>query len=171
MKWVRRGMATAALAVLGVSLVTLLLLGRCCAPSADDFGYGAPVHFALEAGLGLPGVLGAIWENLRYTYQNWQGTFASILLFSIQPGAFSWNAYPLTVLIMLAAIILPVFLTLGSLYTESRTWTVLLGSIISLLSVQYLPSPAEGIFWWNGAAHYLAFWFLGVSMTLCQLRL
>ena len=171
MKWVRRGMAAAAPAVLGISLVTLLLLGRCCAPSADDFGYGAPVHFALEAGLGLPGVLGAIWENLRYTYQNWQGTFASILLFSIQPGAFSWNAYPLTVLIMLAAIILPVFLTLGSLYTESRTWTVLLGSIISLLSVQYLPSPAEGIFWWNGAAHYLAFWFLGVSMILCQLRL
>ena len=84
MKWVRRGMAAAALAVLGISLVTLLL-GRCCAPSADDFGYGAPVHFALEARLGLPGVLDAIWENLRYTYQNWQGTFASILLFSIQP--------------------------------------------------------------------------------------
>ena len=171
MKWVRRGMAAAALTVLGVSLVTLLLLGRYCAPSADDFGYGAPVHFALEAGLGLHGALAAIWENLRYTYQNWQGTFASILLFSIQPGAFAWNAYPLTVLVMLAAMILPVFLTLGTLYTESRAWTVLLGSIISLISVQYLPSPAEGIFWWNGAAHYLAFWFLGVSMSLCQLRL
>ena len=171
MRWVRRGAATAALAVLGVSLVSLLLLGRCCAPAADDFGYGAPVHFALEAGLGLPGVLGAIWENLCYTYQNWQGTFGSVLLFSIQPGAFSWNAYPITVVVMLAVIILPVFLTLGALPTESRAWTVLLGSVISLLSVQYLPSPAEGIFWWNGAAHYLVFWCLGVVMTLYHIRL
>ena len=160
-----------AAAVLMASLIPLLLLSQFCAPSADDFGYGAPVHFALEAGLGLPGVLAALWENLRYTFQNWQGTYASILLFSLQPGAFSWEAYPITVFVMLAVIMAPIFLTLWALPSRDRGCSVLLGCVISFLSVQFLPSLGQGVFWWNGAAHYLVFWFLGVAMALCQLRL
>lgn len=170
-KWIPRAAAMTAVAILMASLIPLLLLGQYCAPSADDFGYGAPVHFALEAGLGLPGVLAALWENLRYTFQNWQGTFASILLFSIQPGAFNWDAYPITVFVMLAVIIAPVFLVLWALPGRDKSWSVLLGCIIAFLSVQFLPSLGQGVFWWNGAAHYLVFWFLGVAMALCQLRL
>ena len=160
-----------ALAVLAVSLADLLLLGRYAMPAADDFGYGAPVHFALEAGLGLLGVLGAVWESLRYTYEHWQGTFSSVLLFTLQPGAFSEAAYPLTVPVMLAAVMAPPFLALAPVRMNGRGWKLLLGSVAALVSVQFLPSPAQGFYWWNGAAHYLAFWCLGVGMAVCQVCL
>ena len=160
-----------ALAALALSLADIFLLGRYAMPAADDFGYGAPVHFALEAGLGPAGVLGAVWESLRYTYEHWQGTFSSVLLFTLQPGAFSEAAYPLTVPVMLAAVMAPPFLALAPVRMNGRGWKLLLGSVAALVSVQFLPSPAQGFYWWNGAAHYLAFWCLGVGMAVCQVCL
>ena len=124
-----------ALAALALSLADIFLLGRYAMPAADDFGYGAPVHFALEAGLGPAGVLGAVWESLRYTYENWQGTFSSVLLFTLQPGAFSEAAYPLTVPVMLAAVLVPPFLALAPVRMNGRGWKLLLGSAAALVSV------------------------------------
>lgn len=166
-----RAAAAMALTALALSLVTLVMLAPYTAPVADDFGYGAPVYYALQAGQGLPGVLAAIAENIKYTYLNWQGTFSSVLLFSVQPGAFSAPLYAITPLVMLAVVIAPVFLALGTLRRSNKAGLLVVGSVIAFLSVQYLPSPADGLYWWNGAAHYLAFWFLAVLVATQQIRL
>lgn len=167
----KRIFSVAALLLFAASLIPLLVLAGYCGPTGDDFGYGAPVHFALEAGLGLPGAAQAVWENLRYTYQNWQGTFTSVLLFSVQPGAFSQGAYWLTVPVLLLAIVAPIYRMVGMVRTSSRWWNLLLGSVISLLTVQFFPSPAEGLYWWNGGAHYVLSWSLSVLVILSQLRM
>ena len=164
-------LAALALALLLASLVPLATLAPYAGPAADDFGYGTPVYFALQAGQGLSGALSALWENLRYTYANWQGTFSSVLLFSLQPGVFSSALYVITPFVMLAAILSPGFLALGLLRGADGRGRLLLGCVFGLVSVQLLPSPADGIYWWNGAVHYLVFWCLGVLTVTLHVRL
>ena len=166
-----RAAAIAALAALVLSLVSILMLAPYAAPALDDFIYGTPVHFTLEAHKGFFDVLRAIWDNVCYTYMDWQGTFSSVLLFSVQPGAFSDGLYGLTAYVMLAAVIAPVFLALGAVRGMDRWGRLFLGAVIAFFTVQYFPSPAQGYYWWNGACHYLVFWSLAVFSAVWQIRL
>lgn len=163
----RKAAAAVALGILLLSLVPMLSLAQYAVPMADDLGYGVPVYYALQNGQSL---WAAIWDNILYTYQNWQGTYFSVVLFSLQPAVFGEEYYLWTTYIMVAITILPVFFTLWSMKTLPRWAVLVLGSVISLLSVQGLPSPGEGIYWWNGAAHYMVFWSLGVVGILLQLK-
>ena len=166
-----RAAAIAALAALALSLASILMLAPRALPAYDDFVYGAPIHYTLEAHKGFFDVVRAIWDTVCYTYMDWQGTFSSVLLFSVQPGAFSDDLYGLTACVMLAAVIAPVFLALGTVPGMDRWGRLFLGGVIAFYTVQYLPSPAEGYYWWNGACHYLAFWSLAVFSVVWQIRL
>lgn len=159
------------LGILAASLIPFVILAPYCAPVADDFGYGAPVYYALRTGAGFSGVFDAVAESVRYTYQNWQGTFSSIILFSVQPSAFADRLYVITPFFMLAAIISPIFIATSALHGIRRTSRLFIGSVVALLSVQYMPSPADGIFWWNGAAHYIVFWCLAVLTAILQIKI
>ncbi len=154
-----------------LSLLPFILLAPYTSPSADDFGYGAPVHYALLTGAGFSGVIKALAENLKYTYMNWQGTFSSIIIFSLQPAVFNGRLYIITPFVMLAAIIVPIFFVLNSACDMSRSGKLFIGSLIALLSVQFLPSAAEGIFWWNGGAHYMIFWCLSILSAILQVKM
>ena len=138
----RKAAAAVALGILLLSLVPMLSLAQYAVPMADDLGYGVPVYYALQNGHSL---WAAIWDNILYTYQNWQGTYSSVVLFSLQPAVFGEEYYLWTTYIMVAITILPVFFTLWSMKTLPRWAVLVLGSVISLLSVQGLPSPGEGI--------------------------
>lgn len=162
-RWLPAGLALASLAA---SLVPILLLAPSARAALDDFVYGTPVHFSLAAGGGLWSVLTAVWENVAYTYQDWQGTFSSVVLFSLEPGAFAPELYGLTAPVMLLAILCPVFLALGRIPGLERRGRLLLGGALGFLSVQYLPDPGQGLYWWNGAAHYLAFWCFSVMAVV-----
>lgn len=163
-----RAAATAALVLLALSLIPLLRLAPYAVPLADDFGYGVPVHLALERG---QSILAALWESIRYTYAYWQGTYSSVILFSLHPGVFSDEAYVWTCYVMLLAILLPPFLALWQVKALPQWARLTLGSLVAFLSLQGLPSPGNGIFWWNGASHYVAFWGFGVMASVLQLRL
>lgn len=160
--------ATVALVLLALSLIPLLRLAPYAVPMVDDFGYGVPVHLAVENG---QSILSALWESIRYTYTYWQGTYSSVLLFSLHPGAFSTDSYIWTCYIMLGAILLPPFLALWQVKVLPRWACLTLGSLVALVSLQGLPSPGNGIFWWNGAAHYVAFWCASVVAVALQLHL
>lgn len=166
----RPGRATAimALCLLALSLIPILQLSPYAVPMADDFGYGVPVHLALENGQSL---LSALWDSIRYTYTYWQGTYSSVILFSLHPGVFSDAAYVWTCYVMLGAILLPPFLALWQVKALPRWARLTLGGMIALISLQGLPSPGNGIFWWNGAAHYVSFWGTSVVAVIFQLHL
>ena len=159
------------LGVLLLSLIPLLRLGSSARAALDDYVYGAPVHYALEAGGGLFSVLRAILENVLYTYADWQGTYSSVILFSIEPGAFQESWYGLTTWVMLFAILCPIFLALGAVKDMERWGRLIIGAVVAFLSIQYLPSPAQGFYWWNGAAHYILFWLFSVWAVVHQVRL
>lgn len=158
-------------AALILSLVPLLHLGFYARPALDDYSYGAPVHYSLEAGKGLFGALSAIWECIRYCFLDWQGTYTSIFLFCIQPGVFSTKLYFLTTWVFLSAIIGSVFLAVGTIRKMDRWSAAFLGIVLSFFTAQSLPSLADGLYWWNGAAHYIASWFVAVLTFCMQIRL
>lgn len=160
-----------ALAALGLSLFPLLYLGFFAAPAIEDYIFGIPVHDTIEAGKGFFSVLDAIWQNIAYNYVDWQGTYTSVALFSVQPAAFSENAYFLTAFVFLGAVVASVFLALGAVRKIHRAGLLFLGSVLSFFAVQYLPSPAQGFYWWNGSVHYIFFWFLSVLAFTLQIRL
>ncbi len=153
-----------------LSLVPFILLAPYNTPSADDFGYGAPVHYALLTGEGFSGVIKALAENLRYTYMNWQGTFSSIIIFALHPAICNDKFYIITPFVMLAAVVTPIFAALNSVRGLSRSGKLFIGSLIAFVSVQLLPSAAEGIFWWNGGAHYMIFWCLSILAVILQIN-
>lgn len=159
------------LCLLAAGLAVALLPAAYCGPLVDDFGYGAPVYYAIRGGLGLPGFFSALWENICYTYKNWQGTFASILLFSVQPAVFSSRLYWITPVVMLTLALAPIFLTLCAVRGMEGWGRLTIGGLAAALAVEYLPSPGQGIYWWNGGAHYIAFWFLAVLTFVLELRL
>lgn len=173
MRNVFKAVSVSAFVILIVSLIPFALIAPYATPIADDFGYGAPVFYALRAGGSFPAaeILRALAESLQYSYRNWQGTFGSVLLFSLQPAAFADKLYAVTPAVMLSAVIFPVFAALKSIRGMNRSARIFIGSIIALLCVQYLPSVSDGIFWWNGAAHYMIFWGLSVTAIILQINL
>ncbi len=77
--------------------------------------------------------------------------------------------YIITPFVMLAAVVVPIFFALNSVSGMSRTGKLFIGSVTAILSVQFLPSVAEGIFWWNGGVHYIIFWCLSVLAVILQI--
>ncbi len=89
------------LALLVVSLVPILLLGRYDWPSADDYSYALYTHEALSRGVS---PLVGSWAYILRCYQGWQGTFSAVGLMTLTPLALSPFLYWLTPLVMLAAL-------------------------------------------------------------------
>lgn len=69
--------------------------------SGDDYGYGAYTRSAWMETHSVIALGRAIWKTVRQSYYSWQGTWFSILMFSLQPEVFSDRAYFLVAFIVL----------------------------------------------------------------------
>ena len=84
--------AVVAAGVFLVSLLPILYASFYAHPISDDFNYSKAVHDAVAAGGGFWEVVSASFGTIAKYYRTWQGTFFSIFVFSLQPGAFSeWH--------------------------------------------------------------------------------
>ena len=149
---------TAVLA-LSVSLIPIILLGFFCTPGADDYGCGAFVHLAWKETHSLFAVIGAIFRQASHFYNMWQGTFGSSVLMSLSPAFFNIHlSFLVPVLLLLLCIgstLLLMTEVLGHYLKCKKTpaATALLFLLMALFQV--LQSPRDGIYWYNGAIHYI----------------
>lgn len=162
-----------ALTALAAALLPLLLLGRYAVPAADDFSYGAPAHLAYsESGSVLSAAAAALDKTLE-SYCSWQGTFSAIFLMAVQPAVFSEALYALTPLIMIAALLVGSFLFCHAFFGElmglDRDICGIIAAVTCLLCSQLLPSPVQGLYWFNGAVYYV--FFHGLLLAACALGL
>jgi len=159
------------IAALLLSLLPLLVLGFYAAPAADDFSYGAYAHLAYkESGSILAAAAGALDKTVE-SYMSWQGTFSAIFLMSMQPAVFSESLYALTPFIMLMALIVGSFMFCRAFFSKllglERELGDIAAALICVLSVQLMPSPVQGLYWFNGAIYYV--FFHGLSLAACAL--
>ena len=163
------------LAALLLSLAPLLLLGRFALPCADDFSYGAAAHAAYLADGSLPSVLRAALRQVRETYFGWQGTFSAIFLMSLQPAVFGLSCYALTPVLMLLSLLAGTFCLclalLSGTFGLPRSLSCCAAGLCSLLCIQLMPSPVQGLYWYNGAIYYTFFHGLALLAFALGLRL
>ena len=155
------------LALLALSLIPILMLGRYDWPSADDYSYALRTHEAIVQGQ-CP--LTASLKHIAEYYKGWQGTFSAILLMTFTPLAASPFLYWLTPVVMLASLCLGTFKLSDTLARRALggSWrqTVFLAAPILLLSIQFVLSPKDTFYWWNGAVYYT--FTYGVSLLLVE---
>lgn len=135
--------------------------------SGDDYNYAAGARAAWMTTHSLAEVCRAACQTVSSYYYSWQGTWFSIFVFALQPEVFHDDAYVIVAFLML-------FLWIGSTFYLCRQilyknmkftkWNyILIATCISVISVEFVPSPKSSIFWFNGCAHYM------LPFSMCQI--
>lgn len=160
-----------------VLLIPVAVLALYARPSADDYVYAARTHAVVQQyGFDVPRLLAAAWETTVYFFQNWQGLYVSGFILALQPAIFGNAWYGLT----LACVLVPLFLCLyGSarlvirrLEPAQKHLPLALTLLVLFAFVEGMPSPVEGLYWFNGAMNYLPYFALtvlnaGLTFALC----
>lgn len=142
-----------------VSLIPVFITGFFDFATGDDLGYGTLTHMAWTR----QGTLTALWQAVRDTvreyYGSWQGTWFTIAVMSLQPEVFHPDAYWITPWIMIfitvAATTLIMYEIAGK-HFGLPVWSWLsVDMLVLIVTIQFFPSTASGIFWFNGGAHYI----------------
>ncbi len=157
--------------VVFVALMTIpiLLMSFFSFPIADDLDYSIKIKEAIDSGsFNFIEVLGIAFESVVNKYMTWQGTYTSMFIMALQPGIYGEQFYFLTTWIL-------VFISLiGFLYSGKKLLQVIqvdskTALFISLLIwyfyIQTIPDIKEGLFWYNGAMHYLLFLVLTLVLV------
>lgn len=152
-----------------LSLVPVLQCAPFVRATGDDLGYSAGVHHALESGKGLRGLLSSVGMTVKNTWHSWQGTWSSVALFSLMPGIWGDQWYPITVAVALVCILAGsgYFLSVlcyisGWRIRDASKQKGIIGKaafriiffLTAILLIQYMPNVRCGIFWWTSVAHY-----------------
>ncbi len=140
--------------------------------SADDFSYAVLTHEAVVNGGGLLDLLAAAWETNQVFFHNWQGLYSSAFLLALQPAIFGEKLYALTPVIIIA---LAYLFTFGAVHILNRRYlqrstffSVTASLALVTVLMLWLPSPTEGIYWYNGAMNYMP-WAFSNLFNLCFL--
>lgn len=140
-----------------VSLIPIAMVAPVVRSTGDDLNYSAAVHHAIMNGEGIAGVMQSVIRTARGTWYSWQGTWSSVALFSLQPGIWGNQWYPLTIVIAVICIVagtwyfLHTILRLMGVRRIGR-WSIV--ALVGILLIQYMPNVKCGIFWWTSVAHY-----------------
>lgn len=163
--------------LIGVLLLPVFVLAVFARPSADDFIYAARTHAVVQQyGFDLPRLLRAAWDTNVYYYENWQGLYVSGFTLAFQPAIFGNKWYGVTIL----CVLLPLFFCLYGLARcvvlrldpaqKRLPWALAL--LLTFAFIEGMPTPVEGLYWFNGAMNYLPYFSLavlnaGLAFALC----
>ena len=145
--------------VLAIAIIPLIIIGVYSHPCADDYSYGYYTHAFWSTTNSLSQTLHWALYQVKATYDTWQGTFSSVFLMSLSPAIWGEGYYFLTPIIMLTMIIASHFYFLKKvivdlLYCSKSIWLIT-SSIVCFLLVETIFVPVEGLYWYNGAVHYV----------------
>lgn len=141
------------------SLIPIFYLAPYARPSGDDYGYSVLTHAAWQDTHSLTAVFKAGMETVRNMYQSWNGDWFTVFLFSLMPEVFAPYTFFIVPYIMVGINVLgtTVFLYYIVVKIGRMSWeyALLFTSLILLVSYQFIPSTAIGMYWYVGATHYI----------------
>ncbi len=153
--------------ILALLLFPMLYISKFNIPSADDYSYGLLAHNIVENGGTIADVFKTMIDQFRYFYENWQGTFSCVFLALLQPAAFGEQYYIIVPYMILLSLIPGIFflvITFFSYFSDKKIITAIIACTISIICTQFLPTPVEGFYWFDGAVSYTL--FFGLSLIL-----
>lgn len=144
-----------------LSLIPIIISSFYSHPLADDFGFSEKVNHVVKNGGGLFDILSASFQQVKDTYLDWQGTYAAIFVFSLQPAAFTEHIYFLTTFVMLTALIASTLFFVNTIFNilgYDKKIGIIISFVILLLSIHFVVDKKEAFFWWNGSSYYTLFY-------------
>ena len=160
-------------------IIPLLLAAFYNHPCNDDYTFSLLTKAAWERTHSFWEVLRAAVEQARITWQDWQGTWAAVVIFALQPAIFGEGWYAISTFLLLGALVPAVFYFFHALLRglpapdarPGRELVNLIASAVCLVLVQMSPSPVQGFYWWNGASYYVLFFALMLVETVQLVRI
>lgn len=169
-------MAVYAGVLFAVSLIPLLWLGRYNVMCIDDYNYGSQIHDTWMATGSVWQSVQAAWQQNMQFYREWQGTYISCFLMGLCPMNFRYEAAWIVPLIMVGMFASSAFL-LGRHILHR--WLGIEGAgasfvmfMLLFMFYQVIEAPFEGIYWYNGATHYVlmeSVWFFALAAISASL--
>ncbi len=159
-----------------LSLIPLLWLGRYNVMCVDDYDYGRRVHDVWVATGSLGQSIKMAWEQNMGFYRDWQGTYISCFLMALCPMNFNYEIGYVVPVLMIGMFATSTFV-LGRHILHRWLGVEKAGGsfvmfVLLFMFYQVLEAPFEGIYWYNGATHYVfmqSVWFFtltAVSLSL-----
>lgn len=169
----KRLMGSIVVTIFVLLLIPLLLIGRYNYPSADDFSYGLHTAQIWAETHSLAETLAAAVQQVQGAYTTWQGTFSAVFLMALQPAVFGENMYVWTSVILLFSLTIGTSLFLKVIlmeYLGAGFWDwIIISGIILMAMIQFVYSPVEGFYWYNGGIYYTFFYSLSLCFFSCVL--
>lgn len=163
-------MAVFAGLLLLLSLVPLLWLGRYNVMCIDDYDYGRKVHDTWLATGSLGQSVMTAWKQNMEFYRDWQGTYTSCFLMAMCPMNFHYGIAFVVPVLMIGMFATAVFVLgrhiLRSWLGADGTGSCFVMFMLLFMFYQVIEAPFEGIYWYNGATHYIlmeAVWFFALA--------
>ena len=167
-------MAWLLVVLFALSLIPILYLSGYDHATGDDLGYGYRAHLAWLDTHNLWQVIRAAAETVRIYWIGWQGTWFTIFLMAFQPEVFSPDAYWIVPGMMLAMNIGATSLVLCEFLVNrlqlKKSVFVCADMCVLAAMIQFFPSTKSGIFWYNGATHYIVPYSLAMLAIYCFLN-
>ncbi len=153
---------TTLLALLVVALVLLLIpiliLSYFAVPTADDFSFSCETHSAVANGEGVVAILAGAFSKTAEVYYSWQGSFTAVFLMAFQPSIWGFRFYRLTTYIILIPLVAGIFFIVirvfSGIFQADKKLSACIAAILAIICTQFLPSPSQGFYWYNGAIYY-----------------
>ena len=149
------------LAILLLSLIPLIWLGRYDYPTGDDYYYGAETHLVWQQTGSIIQTLDAACAGVADSYQIWQGTYSALFLMYLAPNVFSNTAYHLVTFVILLLLCGGIFYLLCPLFRRFLPGTcgewITVSSILSFLCIQTVEFQCDSFYWYNGSMYYTGF--------------
>lgn len=156
-----------------LALVPFVWISIYSRPCADDFSYAADTYHVVQSGdWNIIELLKQAVETDVQFYNTWQGTYTSVILFSLHPGIFGEKFYFTGSILLFLLIYVCCYGALKNIYTilkkKEKPW--LLALFFLTFTLVGMPDILQGIYWYNGAWHYVPFFFLTMLNVSLLLR-
>ena len=142
-----------------ISLLPILYCSFFDYATGDDLWEGAAAYRVLVNHGSIKDFFTAVFQWAKVDYFAWEGNWTSIFLWCIEPSNWGEKVYCITPWIAL------MFLCGGTAYflvyflkkylEGSRFFLIIVSVIACFFSVQYMPYPRSGIYWYTGMINYV----------------
>lgn len=147
-----------------IIILPLFIISIYNRPSADDFDYGILTHQIVKNNGNFFELIKAAWDTNINFYNSWQGLYTSAFILSLQPGIFGENYYAYTTLIIISisylCLLLSIHILNKNFLKKNSLFTITVSTVILSIIMLCMPSPIEGLYWYNGSMNYMPFIFL-----------
>lgn len=154
-----------------LSIVPIIILGRYSVMCIDDYNYGLRVHDRWLETSSLIQSAQTAWQQSMDVYQNWEGTYVSSFLWGMCPMNFCYEIAWVVPILMIGIFSASTFVMGRHIMSKwlgvDKVYSSFVMFVLLFMYYQVMEAPFEGIYWYNGASHYMlmqSFWFL--TMTL-----